>query len=69
MLLPGELIYHESTVRANTRITAEIGCGGPYFVRIRTADAVTFSEPAWNETRARKRFEEVVVNHENGDAQ
>ncbi len=66
MSLPGEYTHHESTIRPNTRITAEVGCHGPCFVRVRTAGAVTYEERWGTELRARERFERVVENHELG---
>ncbi len=61
--LPGILCYHRSLARPETEIRAEIGVGGPYFVRTRTAGVVTYEEPCPTNTRARERFEKVVEEH------
>ena len=66
MSLPGELCHHDSTVRANTRVTCEIGCHGPYWVRIRTAGVIIYREHLATETKAREWFEKVVERHQLG---
>lgn len=69
MQLPGIHVHHESTVRPDTWITVESGSHGPLFVRVRTANVITYEERAATETRARERFERVVERHERGESQ
>lgn len=61
-----------SPVRPATVIAIESGQGDDgtysYFIRVRTADVVTYEEGWSRNVRARERFERVVENHIEGRA-
>ncbi len=64
----GLICWYDSTVRERTTISVESGAGGPYFVRVRTAGAITHEQACDSETAARIRFERAVESHFNGEA-
>lgn len=66
--LGDRLCWHESTVRPETRITLELGAGGPFWVRIRTAGAVTYQEHFETEGAGYGHFEEIVERHTKGES-
>ncbi len=68
----GKFPSFDSPIRAATKILIEPGQNDEgtysYFVRIFTADVVTYEENWRRESRARERFEKVVENHIEGRA-
>lgn len=70
MMNAGEFPSFESPVRANTLIAIESGQSDEgtysYFVRVRTANVVTYEEGWSTVMRTRERFERVVENHVEG---